>query len=230
MCHWCSTCLSQGLDAGRALLTPGSYTLMWTPVASRGYPPLYESAGLGWTLGHVDGWKTVSHGSGGFGWTGFLVLLPEKMRAAIVLCNEESSAHDRVTDALIQALLDREPAAGTVSWMIPVCRALQAGGIQAAYACYSEIKESREYVIDGDDLATLVYQLIGAGKTELAMDVLKLNLVAAPDHAGSYVLLAKLHIRDHAYAEAEAVLREARIAAPKSRAVAELLGKVLERR
>lgn len=228
MCHWCMTCLAKGRYAGRALLTPESYRLMWTPVASRGYPPLYETAGLGWTLGHFDGVQTVSHGGGGFGWTSFLILLPEKERAAIILCNEESSAHSRATDAVIHTMLDREPVVGAVSWMIPVCRALRSGGIQAAYTCYSEIQDSQEYFFDGDELVTLVYQLIGAGKTDLAIDVLRLNLFAAPNHVGSYWLLAKLYVRNDDYAQAEAVLHEAQIAAPKSRAVAELLGKVRE--
>ena len=54
---------------GQRILIPASYDLMWTPVAKRGYPPFYEDHGLGWTLGHFDGVKTVSHGGGGFGWT-----------------------------------------------------------------------------------------------------------------------------------------------------------------
>lgn len=76
MCHWCITCLNRGIYNGRRILTPASYDAMWTPVAKWGFPPLYEDMGLGWTLGHFDGVKTVSHGGMGFGWTDFLTILP----------------------------------------------------------------------------------------------------------------------------------------------------------
>ena len=89
MCHWGITCLNRGIYDGQRILTPANYDLMWTPVAKRGYPPLYEDMGLGWTLGHVDGVKTVSHGGGGFGWTCFFVILPERKCAAVILSNEE---------------------------------------------------------------------------------------------------------------------------------------------
>jgi len=62
MCHWCITCLNGGVYNDQRILTPASYEMMWIPVARRGYPPFYEDTGLGWTLGHYDGVKTVSHG------------------------------------------------------------------------------------------------------------------------------------------------------------------------
>jgi hypothetical protein len=114
---------------------------MWSPVAKWGYPPLYEDIGLGWTLGHFDGVNTVSHGGMGFGWTDFLNLLPEKKRTAIILCNEKSSARSRTLRAVIHTMLDQEPLANMVSWMVPISQALQAGGIQAAYDRYSELKD-----------------------------------------------------------------------------------------
>ncbi len=226
MCHWCISCLNGGASAGPSILAPESYELMWTPVASRGYPPLYESAGLGWTLGHIDGVKTVSHGGAGFGWTGFLILLPQKRRGAIILCNDESSAHSQATDAAIAVMLEREPAAGPVPWMVPVCRAIQSGGIQAAYACYAEIKDSPQYSFDPDDLEPVVYQLFGVQRLDLAIEVLKLNLFAFPKHVGSHLLLAKLYIRKGDRAQAQAVLQAARALAPNSLTVSGLLAKV----
>ena len=67
---------------------------------------------------------------------------PEKKCAAIILCNEESSARSRTIRAVIHAMLDREPVVNTVSWMVPISQALQEGGIQAAYARYAELKNS----------------------------------------------------------------------------------------
>lgn len=189
MCHWCHTCLS------RRILSPSGWDAMWTPVANRSSSPLYEKAGLGWTLGHFGGVNTVSHGGAGFGWTAFLLLMPEIERAAVILCNEESSACGVAVKAVANTLLSREPQPGPVSWIVPISRALQRGGIEAAYACYAEIEPGQEIVLDPDDLVTLALQLGSAGKLDLAIDVLALNLRAFPGHADTLACLVGLQAR-----------------------------------
>jgi CubicO group peptidase (beta-lactamase class C family) len=75
MCHWSITSLKRGNYLGQSILSKAGYDLMWTPVAKRGNPPnLYEEMGLGWTLGHLKGVKTICHGGAGFGTTSFLRL------------------------------------------------------------------------------------------------------------------------------------------------------------
>lgn len=228
MCHWCITCLNGGIYHGQRLLTPASYDLMWTPVAKWGYPPLYEDIGLGWTLGHFDGVKTVSHGGMGFGWTDFLTLLPEKKRAAVILCNEESWARTRTMQAVIHTMLEQEPQANKVSWMVPISQALQEGGILAAYARYTELKDngSQEYYFDEDELGNLVIQLTSVKKLDLAIDVLKLNLHAFPEHMDSYTHLANLYLQKGERLQAEDILQKALAIKPDSATVAELLEKV----
>jgi len=164
--------------------------------------------GLGWTLGHFEGVRTVGHGGGGFGWTCFLALLPEKNRAAIILCNEESSAHDRALRASLRALLAQEPQTGTVSWMIPIVQTLQSGGIRAAYARYEKIKGSPDYFFGEDELISLVYQLMSIKKFDLAIEMLELNLHVFPEHTESYFFLAKNYLRQGNRARAEAMLQK----------------------
>jgi len=193
MCHWAVTSLNRGINKEERILSQYSYDLMWTPVAKRGYPPFREEMGLGWALGHFMGVRTVAHGGAGFGWTCHLILLPEKNSAAIILCNEESSAIESIEQAVVRALLDLEPKTGKVSWMIPIAGALHTGGIQAANTSYEEIKNKPDYFIDEYDLITLAYQLLSVGKTDLAVDVLKLNLVPFKKHRGTITLLEKLN-------------------------------------
>ena len=228
MCHWGTTCLNRGIYAGQRILTPASYEMMWTPVAKRGYPPLREEMGLGWSLGHFDGVRTVGHGGGGFGWTCFLVLLPEKNRAAIILCNEESSAHDRAVLAVIRTMLKQEPQVDTISWMVPISQALKVGGIRAAYARYVELKSSptQEYFFDEDELVNLMYQLRSVKKIGLAIKVLGLNVHAFPGHMDSYIYLAKLHLQQGKHAQAEWTLMKALSIKPDCAAATELLQKV----
>ena len=177
MCHWGITCLNRGTYLGQRLLSPASYELMWTPVVKRGNPPgLFEEMGLGWSLGHFKGVKTICHGGAGFGGTAFFLILPEKNCAAVVLCNEESNAHLRAVYAVADALVGQKPRANTVSWMVPISRALAEGGIEAAYACYAEIKDrDEEFYFGKDDLLDLSLQLFTAGEIDLAKEVQDLN-------------------------------------------------------
>jgi len=226
MCHWCITCLNQGIYQGRRILTPASFELMWTPVAEWGYPPLYEDVGLGWTLGHYENVRTISHGGMGFGWTDFLTLLPEKQGAAVILCNEESSARSRTIRAALHAILGLELQAGTVSWMVPICQALLEGGIRAAYEGYAEIKDNEAYFFDEDDLVNLTYQLMSVKKLDLTIDVLKLNLHAFPEHVESLNLLAKFYIQKGEHRLAEECLRKALAIQPDNSAAMEMLEKI----
>lgn len=192
MCNFAIASLKGASGAIPGLLSPATYEKMWTPVAERGYPPFYEHHSLGWVIGHFNGVKTVSHGGGGFGWTDFFTILPERNAAAVILCNEESSARSRTLRAAVHVLLGLEPVVDTVSWMVPICQSLAEGGIQAARACYAEIKDDPNYFFDEDELITLVYQLQSVQKFELAAQVLELNLEVFPAHAESQHMLAAL--------------------------------------
>jgi len=210
MCQWAVTSLNRGVHEGKRILSSASYDRMWTPVARRGSPPFREEMGLGWNLGHFEGTLTVGHGGAGFGWSCFLFLMPGKSRAAIVLCNEESSAQERVTLAVARTMLDLEPHAGTVSMMVPICKAMQAGGMQAARARYSEIKgNSDEYFLNQYQLIDAMLQFVSAGRLEAAIDLLNLNLEIFPESADSYTSLASLHFQKGDRSTAEAAVRKA---------------------
>ncbi len=189
MCAWITTSLKQNV-----ILSPANYEVMWTPAVSRGAPPFYEASSPGWTLGHYDGWKTVSHGGMGFGWTDFLVMLPELDCGAVILCNEESFARSRTVEAVVRAMLGLEPHVGTVSWMVPVSRALGECGTQGARVCAAALQADTEsgYLVEPDGLPNLAIQLCSGGKNDLAAEVLKLNLDAFPGHAETMSALASL--------------------------------------
>jgi CubicO group peptidase (beta-lactamase class C family) len=203
MCAWAITCLG----GGSRILSPAGFETMWTPVAEWGFPPLYEHTGLGWTLGHYEGFRTVSHGGMGFGWTDFLSLLPERNSAIVVLCNEESSARSRTIRAALNAVLGIEPIVNTVSWMIPLIRAWRSGGYQAAFARYQEIKEDPGYFFDADELLNLAYQLMCVQKIDPAVDFLELNLQVFPGHVDSWLFLAELRLQKNERGAAGAALR-----------------------
>ena len=223
MCHWAITSLNQGVYDEKRILNPASYDLMWRPVAERGFPPWREEMGLGWSLGHFDGKRVVGHGGGGFGWTCLLTLFPESKQAVIVLSNEESSAHERVMEAALYTLFGKEPQVGTISWMIPIAKALQKGGIREAYDRLEQIKENTVYDLDAGELNSLYFQLMSAKKYDMAEDVLNLNLHVFPDNLGLYLFSAKKHLIRNEQEQAKAVLHRALEISPGNQTVISML-------
>lgn len=226
MCHWSITSLKRGNYLGQSILSAAGYDLMWTPVAKRGNPPnLFEEMGLGWTLGHFKGVKTICHGGAGFGATSFLLILPENNSAAVLMCNEESDAHYLGIQAVADALIGQQPQANKVSGMVPVSRVLAEGGLDAAYACCSELKAGgvQDYYFDEYTLDSLALQLQMAKKLELAIEVLGLNIHFHPDHIESYLEQAKLYLQKDAMAQAKEVLLKALSIEPDNATAASLL-------
>lgn len=234
MCRWGITCLKRGSQPAQRLLSPASYDSMWTPVAQWGYarPSMYEEIGLGWTLGHYKNVRTISHGGMGFGWTDFLLILPEKNRAAAILCNEESFARTRTVHAVADTLIDQKPQANTVSWMVPISRALAEGGIQAAYARYEEIRSSGvdEYYINEEDLVNFAMQLVSAKKLDVAIDVLDLNIHVYPGYLDSYLERAKISLQEGETLQAEDSLLKALTIEPDNAAASRILEMLHEHR
>jgi CubicO group peptidase (beta-lactamase class C family) len=226
LCRWAITSLKRGENHGQRILSTAGYDLMWTVVAERNdaRPDIYEDIGLGWTLGHFQGHRTVSHGGAGFGGTAFLLLLPEVQSAVVVLCNQESSAHMQIVEGIADALLGGTPQAGKVSWMVPMSRALAQGGMDLAFACYDEIKTRQdEYHFGEYDLPDLSLQLFTAGNFELAVDVLNMNVHIFPEHVDSYLQQAKMYFHHGDNGRAKDSLIKAQAIEPDNPETARLL-------
>ncbi len=230
MCHWGITSLNRGSYLGQRILSSSGYDLMWTAVAERGNqrPSIYEEMGLGWTLGHFKGVKTVSHGGSGFGGTAFLLIMPEKNSAAVVLCNEESYAHFQAVRAVADVVIEQKPQVKPVSWMVPISRALAEGGMNTAYARYAEIKSREdEFYFDEDDLLDLSLQLFTANNLDLAIDVLSLNIQIFPNNIRSYLQQGKLYLQIGEIAQAKKRILKALLIEPGNATATDLL-KIVE--
>jgi CubicO group peptidase (beta-lactamase class C family) len=226
MCHWAITNMNRGVFGKKRILHPASYAVMWAPIVKREFPPWREEMGLGWSLGHFEGKRVVGHGGGGFGWTCLLAMFPETNQAAIVLCNDESSAHERAMEAAVHTMFGKEPQCGTLSWMIPIAEELEKGGIRAAYDCYEKIRNDAGYFLDANELISLFYQLRSAKKLATAEEVLELDLQAFPENLGLKLFVAKNYIHRNKWERAKAVLQEALDFSPGNPSVMDMLEKI----
>jgi CubicO group peptidase (beta-lactamase class C family) len=227
MCHWSTLCLNRGHFAGWDVLTPAGFAQMWTPVVKRG-GMLYADMGLGWNLGTYKGERAISHGGFGGGLADFWVLLPEKNLGAVIMCTDESPAIARLRVAVLDAMVGAEPRPGTIDWIVPISQALADGGIEAANARCAALKASGtlDYERDEESMCTLALQLLTAGKFDLAIGVLGLNLREFPRHAYSYYYLGYAYLQKGDPARAEASLARSLAIEPGDGDVAALLDKV----
>jgi CubicO group peptidase (beta-lactamase class C family) len=189
MLSWCRAGINKGEIHGQRLLSAAGYEQMWTPAAEWGFPPLYESMGLGWTLGHYKGAATASHGGMGMGWADFITILPDKQFAAVLLCNAGLQARGRVIRALLDTILGFEPVPGTVSWIVPLAGAYRDGGIPAVRDAYEALRTDSGYTFDPDELTDLAMQLRAAGNERAVPEILSFNLCVHPGHEESLRML-----------------------------------------
>lgn len=181
LCRFAKMCLNRGEMEGKHILQEESFEQMWSLHAHRG-GVLYRDMGLGWNLGCYQGADVVSHGGQGAGLSAFLVLLPARGQAAVLLINEESEVRQRYLYALLDALLGLEPQVGPVSWLAPVSRALAQGGLDAARDTARMLLRERPEGVEFDEggLVRLGQQLIIVGKVKTAIEMFQLNLEAFP--------------------------------------------------
>lgn len=84
MARWAIANLNHGELGGTRILKEQTYDIMWKPAhkLSDG-----RTVGISWFLGEYRGQATVSHGGGDTGYATFLMLLPEKKMAVVLMAN-----------------------------------------------------------------------------------------------------------------------------------------------
>jgi CubicO group peptidase (beta-lactamase class C family) len=93
---------------GRRILKEQTYDIMWKPAhkLSDG-----RAVGISWFLGEYRGQATVSHGGGDTGYATFLMLLPEKKMAVVLMANCDwlGNGRSQITDAALDVALGLKP-------------------------------------------------------------------------------------------------------------------------
>jgi CubicO group peptidase (beta-lactamase class C family) len=84
MSRWALANLNHGELDGKRILKEQTYDIMWKPAHKVGDD---RAVGISWFLGEYRGHATVSHGGGDTGYATFLVLIPEKRVAVVLMAN-----------------------------------------------------------------------------------------------------------------------------------------------
>jgi len=105
-CNWAITNLQRGSFEGQRILDPLSYDVLWKPWAEIGEG---EQMGLSWFLAEYRGERIVQHGGNDMGFRAHLVMLPDKMAAAVVLCNLMPAPAWEIACSALDIALGYEP-------------------------------------------------------------------------------------------------------------------------
>jgi CubicO group peptidase (beta-lactamase class C family) len=108
MARWALANLNHGELDGTRILNEQTYDIMWKPAHK-----LSDSDGVGisWFLGEYRGQATVSHGGGDPGYATFLVLLPEKKIAVVLMANCDwlGKGRGQIANAALDVALGLKP-------------------------------------------------------------------------------------------------------------------------
>jgi CubicO group peptidase (beta-lactamase class C family) len=108
MARWALANLNHGELDSTGILKEQTYDIMWKPAHKLSDS---DSVGISWFLGEYRGQATVSHGGGDIGYATFLVLLPEKKIAVVLMANCDwlGKGRGQIANAALDVALGLKP-------------------------------------------------------------------------------------------------------------------------
>jgi CubicO group peptidase (beta-lactamase class C family) len=158
MCRWAITNLNRGSFRGRRVLSPASYDLLWKPSAQAGEG---RQVGLSWFLEEYRGERAVQHGGGDIGFETYLMMLPDRRAAVVVLGNMLPAPAVNIAHAALDLLLGHEPDPIIPSASLVVGKTLAEQGLDAAVARWNALQadhpDAYDFGLPLDNLFVAVY-------------------------------------------------------------------------
>ena len=110
MTSWLRFLLRQGVQDGKALISPAALTTTWTPQIPIGDTSGY---GMGWFVRKWQGQRLIEHGGAITGYSAEVGLLPDSNIGFVVLTNTLSALPSIATQLVPQHLLGELPPAAS---------------------------------------------------------------------------------------------------------------------
>jgi CubicO group peptidase (beta-lactamase class C family) len=197
MCNWAIANMNKGAFKGTKILKPESYDILWEPAKLNNGET--GRAGLSWFIRTYREIKTVSHGGGDVGYRTYLIMMPEKSTATVVLSNCDFAPTGEITIAALFTIMGLEPPP------IPktpiraiISKTIAEKGIDKAIRLYKELKENhpKSYDFSPGQLNRLGYQLLGMERVTDAIKIFKLNIEVYPKNANCHDSLGEAYMTD----------------------------------
>jgi CubicO group peptidase (beta-lactamase class C family) len=185
MCNWAIINMNRGARNGQKILEPTSYDLLWKPWFKIGGEDSGNAVGLSWMLGNHRGEKTVSHGGGDTGFNSYLILLPERSSAVVVMCNYIPAPVRYLGEAVLDVLLGYEPKGFKPPASVPLLRILSEKCRKEAVAVWNSLNQehAEEYNFERQQFFNMAAVSITLDRVEEGEEVIRLLLEILPKEA-----------------------------------------------
>ncbi len=185
MCNWAIINMNRGTLAGKKILDPASYDLLWKPWFKIGGEDSEDAVGLSWFLGSHRGEKTISHGGGDTGFNSYLILVPERSSAVVVMCNYIPAPVRYLGEAALDMLLGFEPEGFKPPVSVPVLRVLSEKGRDEAVAVWNSLNQehAEDYNFGQQQFYNMGAMSIMLDRVEDGEAVIRLLLEILPEEA-----------------------------------------------
>lgn len=146
----------------------------------------------GWGVGYnkigksKDSIYTIGHGGGINGFNTNISRAPSNKSLVVLFSNTGGAPLNSITRAIYGILNGKAYSMPKKSIADELYTVINSKGLDAGLAHYNTIKDSKNYRINEDEMNTIGYQLMNAGKTEAAAEVFKLNIEAFPKSSNTY--------------------------------------------
>lgn len=185
MCNWAIINLKRGAHAGQKILKPESYDLLWKPWFKTGRGGSDNAVGLSWFLESYRGEKAVGHGGGDIGFNSYIILLPERSAAVVVLCNYLPAPIRYLAEAALDVLLGFESEDYNPPASIPMLKTFSEKGREEAVAVWNTLKREHagDYDFSRPQLYNMAAMAVVMDRVEDGEEVLRLLLEILPEQA-----------------------------------------------
>lgn len=183
MCNWAIINMKRGSYAGQKILEPASYDLLWKPWFKIGGEDSDNAVGLSWFLGSRRGEKTISHTGGDTGFNSYLILMPERFSAVVVLCNYIPAPIRYLGEAALDILFGFEPEGFKPPVSIPILKALSEKGREGAVAVWNSLHQGHpeDYDFGQQQFYNMAAMSIMLDRVEDGEAVIRLLLEILPE-------------------------------------------------
>jgi CubicO group peptidase (beta-lactamase class C family) len=189
MTHYAMANLNRGKYKNVQILSDTTYDLLWTNSVNLKDKP---NVGAGWFLDQYKGLKAIRHSGGDTGFRSFLLLVPEKNIAVMLVSNYEMCPTNDIAYAVLDMLLGEKPKEMKRHIGFSFAEVLVKEGPEKAKAFYINAKadstQHRYYLWNEDDEALTYpgYVLLEQKMLDEALEVFRFNLEINPQSGYAY--------------------------------------------
>lgn len=185
MCRWAIINMNRGTFDSQTILKTESYDLLWKPWFKIGREANGRAVGLSWFLGKHREENSVSHSGGDTGFNTYLVMLPEKSMAVIVLCNYIPAPTAAIVHTTLDLLLGFEPEGLKPPASVPVLKAFAENGLEEAGRVWKSLQEEHtdEYDFSQRQFFNMAASSIELGRVDDGEKVIRLLREMMPEIA-----------------------------------------------